>query len=105
MFYGEYVRQLRLSRRFTLRLFCQGASINVVAESRIERGIEKPHDEDTRGRIVSLLALTEDEINTMNRLAGEYVKQEEKELIPLFPFRRRLSDATQCPSSDLDSRK
>lgn len=105
MFYGEFVKQLRLSRRMTLRSFSFALPIDALSESRIERGIDVPHDEDTKKRIISLLELDEDEINTMNRLSEKYEKQEEKEFVPLFPHRRRLSDATRCSSGDLDSRK
>ena len=40
--FGEYIRQLRISKEITLREFCQKASLDPSNWSKIERGISPP---------------------------------------------------------------
>lgn len=60
MNFGEYLKQLRMERRFTLRCFANMIGMDPANYSKVERGkIDMPHEKLRSGKLRDALSLAE----------------------------------------------
>jgi transcriptional regulator with XRE-family HTH domain len=60
MKFGEFVKELRMRRDFTLRAFCREHNLDPGNQSKLERGVlAPPQDEDALKKLAYALGLSE----------------------------------------------
>ena len=100
MTFGKYLKQLRLGKNKTLRVFCEEISMLPSIYGGIERGDFEPPTKSEIIYITSFLGYskTNDEVLSLLKLAEEYVNPKqltEKELVGKFPFISHIKDEKQ----------
>lgn len=107
--FGEYIKELRISKEITLREFCKKTNIDPSNWSKIERGIlPPPKSRSVLEELANVLGLdqTSEEFNTLCDLAAlSHIPKElltDEKVLELLPIFLRTSRGEKPNDEELD---